>query len=119
MTVEKTVEALCEQHRKDGGDPQAATVLSLVTWEEIYTAVCNMLNDMGLLLPDITIRDADDWIAVYKNGEKVEENDGLDPHFVLEALGIPFEHRSFDPDEMNEWGSELKDGSDPFPEKLP
>lgn len=49
MTVEKTVEALCEQHRKDGGDPQAATVLSLVTWEEIYTAVCNMLNDMGLL----------------------------------------------------------------------
>lgn len=38
----------------------------------------------------IHLAECDDWIAVYKDGQKVYENHSVDPRTLLEALGIPF-----------------------------
>lgn len=34
--------------------------------------------------------EAGDWTALYIDGQKVIENHSLNPHEVLEALGLPF-----------------------------
>lgn len=69
-------------------------------------------------VPSITIRGCDDWVAVYKDGVKVWSNHSCSIKDGLEALGIPFEERYFEPEEMNEWGDSLADGTDPFPKVL-
>lgn len=65
----------------------------------------------------ITIRTCDDWVAVYKDGRKVEENHSCSIQQGLDALGIEFEHVDLD-DQMDDIGN-MADGSDPFPETLP
>lgn len=62
----------------------------------------------------ITILDAydGDWIAVYKDGEKVYENHSCQLHEGLEALGIEFERQEVFPVQREFWvGNE-------FPETL-
>jgi hypothetical protein len=66
----------------------------------------------------IQIRTADDWVAVYKDGERVWDNHSCPLAEGLCALGIPFEAEDFD-DRLDEYGDLLSDGSDPFPERLP
>lgn len=56
-----------------------------------------------------------DWVAVYKDGVKVEENHTCDIRRGLEALKIPFTEREVVSDK---YGLAL-DGSDPYPERLP
>lgn len=66
---------------------------------------------------NITIRKADDWVAVYKDGAKVYEGHSCPIDMGLEALGVPCTTVAFD--EANEWGEPItSDGSDPFPERL-
>ena len=65
----------------------------------------------------IVIRECDDWVAVYKDGEKVEENHSVPLTRGLEALGIEFEVVDLF-DQVSDLGT-LPDGSDPFPERLP
>jgi hypothetical protein len=67
-------------------------------------------------MPAIHIRTCDDWVAVYKDGVKVEENHSVSLRQGLEALGIEFEHVDLD-DQMDDLGN-LKGGGDPFPETL-
>jgi hypothetical protein len=66
----------------------------------------------------IEILTADDWVAVYKDGERVWNNHSCPLEAGLEALGIPYTSEDLDPllDDIGE----LKDGSgrDPFPERL-
>lgn len=69
---------------------------------------------MGDILPDITIRSVDDWIAVYKNGRKVWENHSCGLREGLLALGIGFDDVDLEED--------YDEGCDPsvfFPETLP
>lgn len=67
----------------------------------------------------IEIRACDDWVAVYKDGHAVEENHSVSIVRGLEALGIEFEYRYFDEDEMDDDLGQLRDGTDPFPPDLP
>jgi hypothetical protein len=64
----------------------------------------------------ITIRQCDDWVAVYRDGKKVEENHSCDLKRGLEALGIEFEYVDLY-DEIDDIG-DMKGGGDPFPETL-
>lgn len=65
----------------------------------------------------ITIRHCDDWVAVYRDGRKVEENHSCDIRRGLEALGIEFEDVDLD-GQMDESLGCLKEGGDAFPEVL-
>lgn len=65
----------------------------------------------------IVIRTCDDWVAVYKDGQKVEENHSVPLTQGLRALGIDFEHVDLD-DQVDCLGA-MPDGSDPFPEAIP
>ena len=73
----------------------------------------------------IEIRHCDDWIAVYKDGRKVEEGHSCDLRRGLRALGIEF--RDVDLDDYIDWtGALTRDhpevgatGDEPFPEVLP
>jgi hypothetical protein len=65
----------------------------------------------------VQIRTCDDWIAVYKDGERVWNTHSCRIQEGLEALGIPFEAEDFD-DRLDDIGN-MEDGSDPFPERLP
>lgn len=65
----------------------------------------------------IEIRTCDDWIAVYKDGERVINQHSCRLGDGLQALGIPFEEEDFD-DRMDTSLGVLKDGTDPFPERL-
>lgn len=65
----------------------------------------------------IQIRTADDWVAVYKDGERVWNTHSCPLRDGLEALGIDFEHEDLD-DRLDDWGN-MPDGSDPFPARLP
>lgn len=58
----------------------------------------------------IDIRECDDWIAIYKDGNKVQEGHSCTLSRGLEALGIAF---------SCEWFEYTGYGSDPFPEVLP
>lgn len=64
----------------------------------------------------IVVRQCDDWVAVYKDGEKVWDNHSCPITEGLRALGIEFEYVDLF-DEVDDLG-QLPDGSDPFPEKL-
>jgi hypothetical protein len=66
---------------------------------------------------NITIRECDDWVAVYKDGRKVEEGHSCDLKRGLQALDIDFEHVDLH-DDMDYGIGALKDGTDAFPEKL-
>ena len=68
----------------------------------------------------IDIRQCDGWIAVYKDGEKVEENHSCSLVRGLEALEIPFTRVEVTADEMERWllGPRWATDSDPFPEHL-
>lgn len=73
-------------------------------------------------MSSIVIRQVDDWIAVYKDGVKVEENHSCALARGLEALGIPFENQRLDEDPQYGFNQDtltLADGSDAFPEQLP
>lgn len=63
----------------------------------------------------ITVLNADDWTALYKDGVKVEENHSISLTFGLKALDIEFEEREVEVDDLGN----APDGSDPFPERLP
>lgn len=65
----------------------------------------------------ITIRQADDWVAVYKDGQKVLENHSCPLRDGLEALDIEFEYVDLY-DELDYDTGSMPDGSDPFPETL-
>lgn len=65
----------------------------------------------------IQIRSCDDWVAVYKDGERVWNTHSCRLQEGLEALGIPFEVEDLD-DQLDDLGNMI-DGSDPFPERLP
>lgn len=67
----------------------------------------------------IVIRQVDDWIAVYKDGVKVEENHSCSIEQGLRALGIEHEYHYYDYDEWNQDTLTLLDGSEAFPERLP
>jgi hypothetical protein len=64
----------------------------------------------------ITIRECDDWVAIYKDGRKVEENHSCGIRQGLEALGIEFEYQDWY-DKVPDDGI-MPDGSDPFPEAI-
>lgn len=68
-------------------------------------------------VPRIDIRSCDDWVAVYKDGVKVEEGHSCSLERGLEALGIPYVARDFHEEMDYELGN-LKDGTDAFPETL-
>jgi len=59
---------------------------------------------------DIFIAETDDWIAVYRDGEKVWENHSITGQRMLEVLDINFNSKWFDNEEMQELGMS-------FPEK--
>ncbi len=65
----------------------------------------------------IDIRTCDDWVAVYKDGRKVEENHSVPLRRGLEALGIEFHHVDLD-EQMDPVTLAMPDGSEPFPERL-
>jgi hypothetical protein len=69
----------------------------------------------------ITIRHCDDWIAVYKDGQKVWENHSCSIRDGLEALGIDFEDQDYH-DKVDDYGGLKapfgKRGSNPFPDTL-
>lgn len=65
----------------------------------------------------IHIRQCDDWIAVYKNGEKVWDTHSCPLNEGLEALGIPFVYEDLY-DDMNYETGLLVNGDDPFPDHL-
>lgn len=74
----------------------------------------------------VEIRHADDWIAVYKNGEKVWENHSCGIREGLRALGIEFHDVDLDGylDEatgaLAQAHSEVGNtGDEPFPDRLP
>jgi hypothetical protein len=62
------------------------------------------------LCPKIAILHCDDWVAIYKDNQKVWEGHSCPLHMGLEFLGIPFQRREV---EVNEDGS-----GDEFPERL-
>jgi hypothetical protein len=76
-----------------------------------------VMDDTGDAHMRIQVRTCDDWIAVYKNGERVWSTHSCPLTEGLRALGIDFEAEDID-DQMDEYGG-MKDGSDPFPERLP
>lgn len=49
MTGEEAVTRICDQLRKEGIDPDEATVLSFVTWEEIVRGVVTSAGEAGVL----------------------------------------------------------------------
>lgn len=58
----------------------------------------------------IHIIEADDWVAIYKDGVKVEENHSVPLTFGLEALGIDY---------TKEWVEvDVYDPMEHFPERL-
>ena len=65
----------------------------------------------------ITIRDCDDWVAVYKDGQKVWENHSCSISDGLEALGIEFEEQDYY-DKVDDLGALKDGGGDPFPEAI-
>lgn len=70
----------------------------------------------------IVLRTVDDWIAVYKDGEKVWENHSCHIAEGLRALGISFDNQRLDEDPKYGFDVDtltLGDGSDAFPEVLP
>lgn len=66
----------------------------------------------------IQIREVDDWVAVYKDGEKVWENHSCTLVEGLRQLGIPFDHTYYEDGEYDSVVAALPDGSDLFPERL-
>ncbi len=64
----------------------------------------------------IQIRHADDWVAVYKDGVRVVNEHSCPLDRGLEALDISFESICLD-DQLDEYGN-MKDGEDPFPERI-
>lgn len=67
----------------------------------------------------ITIRACDDWVAMYKDDEKVWENHSCPLREGLEVLGIVFKYEDLH-DRVDDLGR--LDGNsekDPFPETLP
>lgn len=66
---------------------------------------------------EIEIRSCDDWVAIYKDGERVWQNHSCSIREGLEALGIVFQDVDLY-DKVDDCSS-LPDGSDPFPERLP
>ena len=64
----------------------------------------------------ITIRHCDDWVAVYKDGQKVEENHSVPLEFGLRALGIEFESVEMPVDDLGNLIGAPK--VDPFPESI-
>jgi hypothetical protein len=66
--------------------------------------------------PRITIRHCDDWVAVYKDGQKVEENHSCSIFAGLKALGLHFEQVDVD-GQMDDMGN-MADGTDPFPARV-
>lgn len=70
----------------------------------------------------IVIREVDDWIAVYKDGECVWENHSCPLVQGLEALGIEFERQSLDEDPQYGFDQDMltiNGDEDAFPERLP
>lgn len=49
MNGEEAVSRICDQLRKGGTNPDAATVLSFVTWEEIVRVVVTSAGEAGVL----------------------------------------------------------------------
>lgn len=49
MNGNEAVARVCDQIRKDGLDPDLATVLSFVTWEEIVRCVITSAGEAGVL----------------------------------------------------------------------
>lgn len=66
----------------------------------------------------ITLRHQDDWIAVYKDGELVEEGHSCDLQRGLRALGIAFDDVDMEALGIDENGN-MPDGSDAYPVRLP
>jgi hypothetical protein len=62
----------------------------------------------------IRTSDGGDWIAVYKDGQCVENGHSCDIRRGLQALGIEFTEMEMQLDEFGQ----MPDGSDPFPESL-
>lgn len=72
----------------------------------------------------IEIRETDDWIAVYKDGEKVWDNHSCPLRQGLEALGIEFRYvdlydRIDYTGALSEATEVGQEGAEPFPERLP
>lgn len=67
----------------------------------------------------IDIQTCDDWIALYKDGEKVYEGHSCPLHFGLEALGIEFTSRDLDAEGLDVDSLTLPSGEQAFPERLP
>ena len=63
----------------------------------------------------IDIRECDDWVALYKDGKKVEEGHSVPLKHALEALGIEFNAVWLEVDEIS---ITTPDGKDAFPEEL-
>jgi hypothetical protein len=49
VSGEEAVKKVCDHLRDEGMDPYAATVLSLVTWEELTRAVVTALGQAGVI----------------------------------------------------------------------
>lgn len=67
----------------------------------------------------IELRTCDDWIAVYRDGQKVWESHSCPLRQGLEALGIEFTERDLDAEGLDVDTLRLPSGEDAFPERLP
>lgn len=66
----------------------------------------------------IVLREVDDWVAVYKDGERVYEGHSVTPWMLLEVLGIEHTRTYYEEDDYDVDTLTLLDGSDVFPERL-
>lgn len=66
---------------------------------------------------NIEIRHCDDWIAVYRDGNKVYENHSCSIRDGLDALEIPYHNA--DLYEKVDYDGYFSNGESAFPEKLP
>lgn len=66
----------------------------------------------------IHLREVDDWIAVYKDGELAYEGHSIDPSMLLDVVDVPYSRKYFESGEYDEVTIDLPDGSPVFPRKL-